>query len=90
MTEPKHVHLGNLIRSKVEEHQMSVAEFARQIHCERSTVYYIFSQKSMDIARLMKISNVLNFDFINEIYLEKPSPATCIYQAKCPFFQRSV
>ena len=88
MKKPKHPHLGNLIRSKVEERQMSVAEFARQIHCERSTVYHIFSQESMDIARLWKISNVLNFDFIDEFNRKKTPNKTCIHQAKCMFFQR--
>ena len=90
MAESKNIHIGHLIKSKVEGQQMSISEFARKIHCDRSTVYHLFSQESIDITRLLKISKVLNFDFINEVYLKKPSPSICKHQSTCPFFQQEV
>jgi hypothetical protein len=48
---------------------MNIAEFSRKIHCDRTTIYYLFKQKSIDIERLELISRVLDFDFIREVYL---------------------
>lgn len=43
---------------------MSYARFARLINCDRTTVYNIIRAKSIDIDRLIRISEVLDFDFI--------------------------
>lgn len=48
---------------------MSAADFARKIHHARSTVYDIFKRKSIDIDLLLKISEVLEYDFIENVYL---------------------
>ena len=53
---------------------MTITEFANRIHIERTTVYHIFKQKSIDFDRLKKISDVLNYDFITEIF-QKKEPA---------------
>ena len=66
----KDIHIGPIIKQKVEENSMTIKEFAEKINCERSTVYHIFKQKSIDIERLIKISEVLNYDFIFEVYLK--------------------
>lgn len=67
----KDVYIGKIIRQKVDERGMSYAEFARQIHCARTSLYHIFDSKNIDIERLLLISEVLKFDFINEIYRYK-------------------
>jgi Helix-turn-helix. len=64
----KHIHIGSIIKQKVEESSLTVREFADRINCERTTAYHIFRQKSIDIEKLMKISEVLNYDFISEVY----------------------
>jgi transcriptional regulator with XRE-family HTH domain len=82
----KNIHIGKIIKDKVNKRKISVAEFARRINCERATVYYIFTQKSIDIERLIRISEVLEYDFITEIYLpENKNP----HQKEfiCPYFQ---
>ena len=67
----KNVHIGSIIEQKVKESSMSIKEFADKINCERSNVYHIYKQKSIDSELLIRISEVLNFDFYNEIYLDK-------------------
>ena len=61
------VHYGREIRKKLKEHGMSVAEFARRIHCSRNNVYSIFKRKYLNTGSLEKISTVLNFDFIHDL-----------------------
>ncbi len=85
----KNIHIGKIIKEKLKERKISVAEFARQINCERATVYYIFTQKSIDIERLIRISEVLKYDFIIEIYLSQNKN---INQKEfiCPYLQKSL
>lgn len=66
----KDVYIGRLIQQKVDERRMSYAEFARQIHCARTSLYHIFNSKNIDVERLLLISEVLQYDFIGEIYLK--------------------
>jgi len=64
----KKIHIGAIIEEKVRESTMTITEFASRIHLERTSVYHIFKQESIDIERLKEISEVLGYDFINEIY----------------------
>ena len=65
------IHIGSIIKQKVEENSLSVKEFAGRINCERTNVYHIFKQRSIDIERLIKISEVLDYDFISKIYIKQ-------------------
>ena len=69
MTNYKDIYIGRLIQQKVDEQHISYSEFARQIHCSRTNIYRIFECKSIDIERLILISDVLHYDFIHEVYL---------------------
>ena len=60
----KDVHIGKLIKLKLSESNLSIADFAEAIHKTRTTVYDIFNRKSIDIDLLVTISEVLQFDFI--------------------------
>ena len=66
----KNVHIGSIIRTKLEESQLSIAEFAERINRTRPTVYDIFNRKSIDTDLLIKISEVLGYNFLQEVYLE--------------------
>jgi len=70
------VHIGSLIKQKVKESSMTNKEFADRINCERSSVYYIFKQKNINTEKLKKISEVLNYDFMSELYPEKNDKIT--------------
>lgn len=69
----KNVHIGSIIRQKLEESPLSIAEFASQINRTRTTVYDIFDRKSIDVDMLLSISEVLNYNFLEEVYLVRSS-----------------
>lgn len=50
---------------------MSIAEFATRINRTRPTVYDIFNRKSIDTDLLIRISEVLHYDFLREVYLKE-------------------
>ncbi|MDR0565626.1 MAG: helix-turn-helix domain-containing protein [Prevotellaceae bacterium] len=70
----KHIHIGKLIKEKFDEKKMTKAEFSRRIHIHRSTVYLLFEQKSIDVELLFAISKVLEYNFIEEVYLKRRQP----------------
>ena len=72
----KNIHIGSIIRQKVEESSFTIKEFADKINCERTTVYHIFKQKSIDVEKLIKISEVLDYNFISEVYQKQDSNIT--------------
>lgn len=66
----KDVHLGAEIKRVMKEKNVSVADFAKAICCHRKNVYDIFSRKTLDIDRVIMISEILDYDFIGELYRE--------------------
>ena len=65
-------HLGRLIREELRSQQRTEKWLAKQINCERSTCYYIFDRKFIDIPLLEKISAALNRNFFADLsnYME--------------------
>ncbi len=64
----KDIHIGSAIAQQIACAGMSYAEFARRLNCDRTTVYGIVKSKSIDIERLIRISEILDFDFIEQVY----------------------
>lgn len=64
------MHIGKLIKDKVQENQISVVKFASIINTTRENVYGIFKRKSIDTELLIKISKALNFNFFELFYSE--------------------
>lgn len=65
------IHIGSLIRNKLEEDGRSASWLAKKIHCERGNIYKIFGKSSIDTALLLKITLVLKtnfFAYYSEIY----------------------
>ena len=58
------IHLGSLVKRKMKERNISISEFAQAIHCDRTNVYSIFKRKSMDVQLIVRISNALDYDFL--------------------------
>lgn len=75
-TSYKDIYIGRLIEEKVKDRHLTNAEFARMIHCARTSLYHIYSSKNIDVERLLLISKVLDYDFIGEVYL-KNSQCKC-------------
>lgn len=64
------IHIGSLIDALIRQRGMSYAHFARLLNCDRTTVYNIVRAKSIDIDRLIRISEILDYDFIKNAYTE--------------------
>lgn len=69
MGDQEEIHIGLLIREKMLERGLSVSDFAHALHYERTNVYKIFKRSSIDVDLLLRISKVLSFDFLREVYL---------------------
>ena len=67
----KDIYIGRIIQAKVDEKGISYSEFARRINCARFSLYNIFNSKSIDIERLLLISEALNYNFLEEVYLKE-------------------
>jgi len=65
------IFIGKIIEQKVKESNLSVSQFASLISRSRTTIYDIFHRKSIDVDLLLTISEVLDYDFLTEIYLPK-------------------
>lgn len=71
------IHIGSVIKRKLDESSLSIIQFAQLIHCDRTTVYDLFKRKSIDVDRLLLISEALNFNFLWEVYLKNNSIMAC-------------
>ena len=67
MAEHNRLHIGHLIKSVFDESGMTISEFARQIHLERTTVYSVFERPTVDVLLLVKISLVLKHNFLSDV-----------------------
>ena len=63
----QNLHIGQLIKAVFDESGMTISEFARQIHLERSTIYSIFKRQSIDAILLARISLVLKHNFLSDV-----------------------
>lgn len=63
------IHIGHKIQFAFKQSGLSLSDFAKKIEINRSSLYRIFESKSIDLALLLKISDVLRYDFLAEIYL---------------------
>ena len=63
-------HIGSKIESVFKQSGLTVSQFARLIEVQRTRIYSIFDSKTLDIDLISKISEVLHYDFISELYLK--------------------
>ena len=57
------IHIGNLIRSKLDEEGRTVRWFAKQIPYSRNNAYKLFDMDDLHPKLLRRISVILKFDF---------------------------
>lgn len=62
------IYIGPIIEKRIRAVGISYAELARALNVDRTTIYNIVKAKSIDIDRLIKIGQVLNYDFIRNVY----------------------
>ena len=61
------MNIGEKIQNEVRRQEMSIVDFAEQIHCQRVNVYDIFKRNDISIDLLAKISKVLNHNFFTDV-----------------------
>lgn len=57
------MHIGKEIRRKLEERHRTVVWFAEKLSYTRANIYKIFDKSSIDTEFLLRVSEVLDFDF---------------------------
>lgn len=67
MVEIEEVHIGKCIKAKLKEQGRTVTWFAKAIHTDRRNVYKIMNKSNLDLSLLIKISKVLNYNFLRII-----------------------
>lgn len=67
MSKLSKVHIGQMVKSVFDRSGMTVAEFARQINCERTNIYTIFRRRTIDVELLVKISYILDHNFLDDV-----------------------
>lgn len=61
------MHIGKLIKERLQETGMKKSEFARRINKTSQNIYDIFERKSIDTGLLMTISEILRYDFFEPL-----------------------
>lgn len=64
------MHIGRLIRQKVEERHKTVVWLACELSCHRSNVYKIYEKSSIDTDVLLRLCRILDYDFFS-LYSEE-------------------
>lgn len=70
----KDIHIGNIIRQKLQEQERSGAWLARKLYTDSSNMSKILKRKHIDAGLLLRISLILGenlFDYYSDVYAEK-------------------
>lgn len=59
--------IGKLIKEEMERQERSVTWLANKLSCHRTNIYDIFARDNIDLALLIRISYILNRNFIKNI-----------------------
>ncbi len=59
--------IGKLIKDELERQERSVSWLARKLSCHRTNVYNIFDRDNIDVVLLVRISRILQRNFVKEI-----------------------
>jgi len=65
------IHIGKKIQQVFNQSGLTVSQFARMVEVNRYKIYNIFESKTIETDLLCKISDVLHFDFLLEVYIKK-------------------
>jgi predicted DNA-binding protein YlxM (UPF0122 family) len=57
------IHIGEIIKSKLDRSDMSIVGFAKKLNTSRNNVYDIIGRTSIDTDMLYKIGQILDYDF---------------------------
>ena len=63
----RELHLGERIRNELKEQGRTVSWLAQQLGMERTSLYYVFRQNSIDMELLLRISFLLGHNFVQDV-----------------------
>ena len=66
------VHIGKKIREVVDRSPITIVGFAKSVNLTRDGVYKILKKETISIEQLLKISKVLNHDFLSYYHQNNP------------------
>ena len=61
------VNIGQRIREELTNQERTISWLTRKLNCNRSTVYRILEKNSIDTLMLAQISQILNYNFMQEL-----------------------
>lgn len=61
------LHIGRRIHDELKRRGISVAWLAQQLCVERTGLYYVLRQNSISVDQLMRISAILNYNFMRDV-----------------------
>ena len=61
------MHIGKKIRTVMRSQGRSVSWLAAQIPCDRSNIYNIYKRDTIDVKLLMRLSDILGHNFLQDL-----------------------
>ncbi|MBQ8502320.1 MAG: XRE family transcriptional regulator [Bacteroides sp.] len=61
------IHIGEMVRRELKHQERTIAWLARKLECSRSNIYDIFYRKDIDLFLLIRISKVLQHNFLKDL-----------------------
>ncbi|MCM1347946.1 MAG: XRE family transcriptional regulator [Firmicutes bacterium] len=69
----REISIGAMIEAELHRQERTTVWFARKLGCNRTNAYKIFKRQSIDTELLLKISQILQYDFFS-VYSRKLAP----------------
>ncbi|MGG5207420.1 transposase [Chryseobacterium sp. MIQD13] len=92
----KEIYIGQLIRQRVSECDISVTRISKFLKCREEEVEKIYEKESVDVDLLLKLSKLLEYDFFRlysqHLILYSP-PASVAYnnsKTQLPSFRKNI
>jgi hypothetical protein len=63
------IHIGNLLKDETERQNISRKHLSKILCCEISAIRRMFLNPNIGMERLVKMSYILNYDFIRRVYM---------------------
>lgn len=67
----KDVHIGSMIQYELKRQGKTPTWLASEIYCEKSNIYKLFKRKSIDLDQLLRISEVLQHNFLKDCFEDR-------------------
>lgn len=61
------IDIGTWVKQIADEQRWSYVDLAKAINCSRSSLYNMFNSRDISVLRLLKLSEVLGYDFIGKL-----------------------